>query len=264
MKRCVSGSCGLPQELPSGKSLNRKRGTPAHSTMSLAAPMTTVGMPFRSRYRATRLTVWWQTGQVGTSSAASTWSCRQRARISGASVSSVTRWLRLVGAPWKRLAQREAALARELAHQRQREPGAASPWPWCACGRSRCGEMRVSWSTRGVAGIDRVELGGGVVERARPLVALVGLVGRRRGDQRQRAVLQRLLQRRERRVDVVRPAIGIVVAQREVIVARAPHVVDRRVVLGREIGGVGHGRESAAGGRRSQFRLESDNFAGSP
>ena len=41
---------------------------------------------------------------------------------------------------------------------------------------------------RDVAGIDRVELGGGVVERARTLVALVGLVGRRRRDQRQRAV----------------------------------------------------------------------------
>ena len=33
--------------------------------------MITVGMPFASRCRAIRLTVWWQTGQVGTSSAAS-------------------------------------------------------------------------------------------------------------------------------------------------------------------------------------------------
>ena len=113
--------------------------------------------------------------------------------------------------------------------------------------------MRVSWSTARVAGKDRVELGRRVVDRARPLVALVGLIGRRGGDQRQRAVLQRLLERRERRIDIVRPAIGIVVAQREVVVARAPHVVDRRVVLGREIDGVGHDAKVRPARLRSQF-----------
>src|SRR5579862_524086 len=46
---CDAGSCGRPQGLPSGKSLKRKRGTPAYSTMSLAHPMTTVGMPLASR-----------------------------------------------------------------------------------------------------------------------------------------------------------------------------------------------------------------------
>ena len=40
---CDSTSCGLPAELPSGKSENRKRGTAACSTMSLAHPITTVG-----------------------------------------------------------------------------------------------------------------------------------------------------------------------------------------------------------------------------
>ena len=76
-----------PPELPSGKSLNRKRGTPQCSTMSFAQPMITVGMPCASRCRATRLTVWWHTGQVGTSTTASTPSSRQRRRSSGASVS---------------------------------------------------------------------------------------------------------------------------------------------------------------------------------
>ena len=45
VKACVSDSCGLPAELPSGKSLNRNRGTPAGSTMSFAAPMMTVAIP---------------------------------------------------------------------------------------------------------------------------------------------------------------------------------------------------------------------------
>ena len=64
--------------------------------------MTTVGMPLASRYRAVKVEVWWHTGQLGTTMAASAWSSRRRASISGASVSMVTRWLRLVGAPWKR------------------------------------------------------------------------------------------------------------------------------------------------------------------
>src|SRR5207237_747424 len=58
---CDSTSKGRPALLPSGKSLKRKRGTPQYSTMSLAQPMTTVGRPLASRWRATRLTVWWQT-----------------------------------------------------------------------------------------------------------------------------------------------------------------------------------------------------------
>src|SRR6266542_1159960 len=40
-----STSKGRPAELPSGKSLKRKRGTPQCSTMSFAQPMITVGMP---------------------------------------------------------------------------------------------------------------------------------------------------------------------------------------------------------------------------
>ena len=51
-------SLGLPAELPNGKSLNKKRGTPHHSTMSLAQPITTVGTPLASRCLAVKLTVW--------------------------------------------------------------------------------------------------------------------------------------------------------------------------------------------------------------
>src|SRR6185437_180551 len=96
---CESRSKGRPAELPRGKSLHTKRGTPQCSTMSLAQPMITVGMPLASRCRAARPTVWWQTGQLGTRTAASAPSSRQRRSSSGASVSMVTRWLRLVGAP---------------------------------------------------------------------------------------------------------------------------------------------------------------------
>ena len=45
----LSSSNGRPPALPSGKSENRKRGTPQCSTMSLAQPMTTVGIPCASR-----------------------------------------------------------------------------------------------------------------------------------------------------------------------------------------------------------------------
>ena len=71
-----------------------------------------------SMCRATRLEVWWQTGQFGTTTTASTAFRCKRARISGASVSMVTRWLRLVGAPWNRAAtrpMRPAAAARRKA-----------------------------------------------------------------------------------------------------------------------------------------------------
>ncbi len=70
--------------------------------MSLAQPITTVAMPAASSSRAASARLWWHTGQLGTSSAASTASARQRATISGASVYSVMRWLRWVGMPWKR------------------------------------------------------------------------------------------------------------------------------------------------------------------
>jgi hypothetical protein len=67
--------------------------------MSFAQPMTTLAMPLASSRRATSASVWWQTGQLATRIAASAPSAAQRATISGASTSSVVRWLRFVGAP---------------------------------------------------------------------------------------------------------------------------------------------------------------------
>ena len=49
VKACDLTSLGFPAAFPSGKSLKRKRGAPTCSTMSLAQPMITVGMPFSSR-----------------------------------------------------------------------------------------------------------------------------------------------------------------------------------------------------------------------
>src|SRR6185295_14164892 len=89
--RCEAGSFGRPAGLPRGKSENNRRGTPTYSTISLAQPSTTVAMPALSKARAARLALWWQTGQFGNSSAASTPSALQRVTSSGQSTSRVTR-----------------------------------------------------------------------------------------------------------------------------------------------------------------------------
>ena len=84
IERCMSASQGFPHGFPSGKSVNTKRATPHSSTISRAQPMIAVEMPFASRCRATRLTVWWQTGQSAERSTASTPSSRHHSRIWGA------------------------------------------------------------------------------------------------------------------------------------------------------------------------------------
>ena len=58
MFNCMLSSNGLPQGLPNGKSVYRKRGTPQDSIISRAEPMISVGILCSSRYLATRLTVW--------------------------------------------------------------------------------------------------------------------------------------------------------------------------------------------------------------
>jgi hypothetical protein len=75
----------LPQGLPSGKSENMNRATPHCSTISRAQPNTTVGRPWASKWRETRLTVWWQTGQTAASRTTSTSSSRHHCAICGAS-----------------------------------------------------------------------------------------------------------------------------------------------------------------------------------
>src|SRR5439155_25586324 len=66
------------------------------------------------------------------------------------------------------------------------------------------------------------------------LIALARLIGRRRGDEPNAAVGERLLQRRERHLGIMRPAIGRAIAERLVILADALPIGDRRIVLGRE------------------------------
>ena len=96
----LARSWGRPAALPSGKSEKRKRGTPTYSTMSFAQPMTTVAMPAvseRARGEAHALMADRAIGdeQCGIDAVGA----RQRETSSGQSVSSVTRWLRLVGRP---------------------------------------------------------------------------------------------------------------------------------------------------------------------
>src|SRR5690242_15950007 len=87
---------------------------------------------------------------------------------------------------------------------------------------------------RSIAGIDLVEFGGGVVSGARPLIALVGLIGSRRRDQPDAAFGQRFFQRRKRHLGIMRPAIGGAITERLVIGGDALPVGDRRIVLGRK------------------------------
>jgi hypothetical protein len=55
-------SRGRPDPLPSGKSENRKRGTPIYSTMSLAQPIMTWRYCSPPALAQRRLTLWWQMG----------------------------------------------------------------------------------------------------------------------------------------------------------------------------------------------------------
>src|SRR5262245_15067726 len=84
----------------------------------------------------------------------------------------------------------------------------------------------------GVARINRVELGRGVVGRAWSLIALVGLIGRGGGDERQSAALQRLAQSGEGHLGVVGPFVGGAIAKRKVVVADPLPVGDRFIMRG--------------------------------
>ena len=84
MECCMSRSHGLPHGFPSGKSVKTNRATPHSSTTSRAEPMIAVGIPLSSRCRATRLTVWWHTGQSAERSTASTLSSRHHRDTCGA------------------------------------------------------------------------------------------------------------------------------------------------------------------------------------
>ena len=89
---------------------------------------------------------------------------------------------------------------------------------------------------RGVAVINLVEFCAAIVGRARTLIALLRIVGRGGGDDRHARLRQRLFQRLERRVDIVRPAIGRGVADRGIVVAGPLHIGDGGIIVGRKAG----------------------------
>ncbi len=115
---------------------------------------------------------------------------------------------------------------RRLAQERQREPRAAVLHAGVHAVDLHVGDAHVVVD-RAVARVHAVELHRGVVRRAGALRPLARLVRRRGGDQRNGGARERPRQPMERDVVVMRPAIGIAVAQREVPVARALHVGDR-------------------------------------
>jgi len=87
-----------PRGVAERKSLHTKRGTPQCSTMSLAQPMITaecrwLEMPGGQTHGLVA------DRSAGNQTATSAPSSRHGRSSSGASVSTVTRWLRLVGAP---------------------------------------------------------------------------------------------------------------------------------------------------------------------
>ncbi len=117
---------------------------------------------------------------------------------------------------------------------------------------------------RGVARVHAIELRRRVVRRARALVALVRLVRRGGGDQRNACSRERHAQGHEGHVRVVRPFVRCAVAERRVVRARALQVRNRRVVrrCETEVGFGRHGRRpleklraprrSSAAARRAQ------------
>src|ERR1700756_2981693 len=75
-----------------------------------------------------------------------------------------------------------------------------------------------------VSGIDFVEFGGGVIGRAGALIAFAGLVGGGGGDQGDAAPAERLFERLERYLGIMRPAIRRRIAERQIIVPDPLHI----------------------------------------
>ena len=87
---------------------------------------------------------------------------------------------------------------------------------------------------RSIAIIDLIKLCAAIVFGARALIAAGGIERRCRGHEGDSGLAERLSQGLERRIDMMRPAIGRGVADRLIIFARARHIGDWRVVVGRE------------------------------
>ena len=217
---------GSPHGLPSGKSVCTTRATPTCSTISRAAARMTVGMPLASRWRLTRLMVWWQTGQTGTRMATSAPSSLQRSSTSGASRSRAT------------------ALAVGVEH-------AMEPLRHPADAPGLRGRMQMRG---GEEGVHVLQGGGGLVETARRAVELAGRQAGRDGvraaddahagfvlgvrvsddgdlagrNQRDTAFGQRFAQRSERHVVVLRPLIWFLVSLGQVVIAGLVDIANGR------------------------------------
>ncbi len=124
----------------------------------------------------------------------------------------------------------DASRLLRLDQRRQRKPGA---------GVGRGGVLAVVADVRDaqvmlrgrVAVIDLVEFCAAIVRGARTLVALGRIVRCGRRHDRDAGILQWLLQRLERRREVVRPAVRRGVADRDIVIARPFHVRHRRIVV---------------------------------
>ena len=116
---------------------------------------------------------------------------------------------------------------------RQREPGAAVVGRGVHAIIGDMGNPQVM-RLRGIAVIDRIELGAAIVFGAWALVAPGGIERRRCRDDGNAGLGEGLAQGLERRTDIMRPAIWRGVADRLIIFAGPRHVGDRRIVVGRE------------------------------
>ena len=174
--------------------------------------------------------------------AASTPSALHRATISGQSISSVVRWLRFVGRPWKRGGQgtHPAALDRG-AQLGKREIGAPVLGRGVRAIDRDVGDAQIVIPGR-IARIDGIELRGRIVGRPWTLIACGWLVRSGRRDDRQAAVRERLAQRLKRYLRVMGPFVGSPKSEREVVLPRPLHVRDRHVVNGSKSDNPGFGR----------------------
>jgi hypothetical protein len=130
-----------------------------------------------------------------------------------------------------------APLGRQPFHLRQRQPRAGIFGGGVEPVDANMGDAEVR------LGVDRqrenpVEFGRRVIGGARALIALVRLIGRRRGDDGDAGAAEGLLQGREGDIDELRPAIGLREAQRLIIGAGALHI--------RDIGVMGRGEAHLA------------------
>ena len=135
-----------------------------------------------------------------------------------------------------------------VAQRRQRKPGAGIFLRRVIAIDADMRDTRVVIFRR-IERIDDIEFRCRIVRRARPLVALVGLIERRRGDQRHLGLTERLFQRREGHVVVVRPLVGRAIAKAHVVVTNALAIPDGLGMVGREaeilVGRDAHGAVSS-------------------